>query len=1246
MIDEIVLKLSQVNFSKKLNDILLIQAGKIASAVCTHNLRCPEKTLEALVAAHLSALYAVNERNIAWRTDLRDVTQATAFLFKLLPPAGSPFASRVARALLDAGLLDCYARIAAWVRARGAQAAAAASTSAAPAAAIDEDELANHCSFLHQACVMLDILVGWTSGPGAEPHARLCAALERSQLLEHAAVALVTLAAACPAVPPPSLPQPQPSDGAAGAAAPRAPGAHGGSAVGGGANPSPPPIPQDARNWIYVSDGASMLLAASATLAVKCQLGIRVMAPHPHPGFLTALKPAAGSLQAAERVRLLLGGRGFQFVCVWALEAARLAALEAMWELPGNENAVVATASGIASGGAPAAAAQPRAITAAHWLPPALARPLRLLLIGGDLGQYRQSMMSGFCSAVQHTALVWQLTASGPYVLPTAHPPAGSRPAGPCALAAPRAAGAAAAGAAAAGAAAAGAAAGVAVTESGVPTRQQQQLSAVQAFDALVLAVSTVLECRHPDTEHTFPAGVGVLSRLLIELRPRQAAARLPAVWRMVTMVLPQFSSPDLYAATDLLRLQLAGPDGSVLSCASGGAGAAPAGEVPVSGGPAYSLQCGLSAGLLPALERLLRDENALRTPEHTPASASGLLSTVNLTLRYSGVWPALLAHASLTEAVGLIATLGSVARFFGAHNTRDMWPVALGGVLGRKQAWGGGGLRLALGCYLAAMLEQCFDVRDPHQWRTFQWQQREVGASAAGTAEPGTPLWFNNAMEDWGQDPMQLGWLAAAGGAPPAGSAAAAQLDLLGSFALQDWLPPLVLSALAAIEPDVQMGPGVGTGDGYSRLTTPEPQLVLLVTQLLTRVAAQRVRLLVVPGPGAAREGGPVTGREPADQAAAGAASQVAPAAFAAAAAAEADAAPPALPATSSSWEQYLGPLYEVNGAAAELLFKLLDNLRDCDWSDSEEGDSEDEHCPDEVLRRPTLQLLAALSCTRPGLLVRWLAVELQSAVWADVQACKAPAKRCGAGAAATRFGADDHMNGVFQSLRRVAHTEAMPELVIFLFAVEVEALQRLKPHAALFARGVKPGMAAWEVCSAAEEAAAVALAPAAAELAAAVRGSVWLQRLLVGQAWLLAPAEVQARLRAAGIVLPDTRLGGDGSGSGGSDASRQDGSGSSGGNAGCSNSGSGSSVGGSGLLMRLCGNPGCSGLAGPSALIAPNSGKTCSRCRQLTYCCGACQLSHWREGHQTACAGAAAAAAASGRGAQGKSGASRQGR
>ena len=63
------------------------------------------------------------------------------------------------------------------------------------------------------------------------------------------------------------------------------------------------------------------------------------------------------------------------------------------------------------------------------------------------------------------------------------------------------------------------------------------------------------------------------------------------------------------------------------------------------------------------------------------------------------------------------------------------------------------------------------------------------------------------------------------------------------------------------------------------------------------------------------------------------------------------------------------------------------------------------------------------------------------------------------------------------------------------------------------------------------------------------------------------------------------------------------------------------------------LCANPGCSSLDGPSALVPPGGGKTCSRCRAARYCCGLCQLQHWRKGgHATQCPGVVAATAAAG--------------
>ncbi|PNW83452.1 hypothetical protein CHLRE_05g242857v5 [Chlamydomonas reinhardtii] len=52
---------------------------------------------------------------------------------------------------------------------------------------------------------------------------------------------------------------------------------------------------------------------------------------------------------------------------------------------------------------------------------------------------------------------------------------------------------------------------------------------------------------------------------------------------------------------------------------------------------------------------------------------------------------------------------------------------------------------------------------------------------------------------------------------------------------------------------------------------------------------------------------------------------------------------------------------------------------------------------------------------------------------------------------------------------------------------------------------------------------------------------------------------------------------------------------------------------------------------LDGPSALVAlvaPGRGKTCAPCKRITYCCGACQLRHWRGGHARQCAVLARAA------------------
>ncbi|PNH08251.1 hypothetical protein TSOC_005250 [Tetrabaena socialis] len=58
--------------------------------------------------------------------------------------------------------------------------------------------------------------------------------------------------------------------------------------------------------------------------------------------------------------------------------------------------------------------------------------------------------------------------------------------------------------------------------------------------------------------------------------------------------------------------------------------------------------------------------------------------------------------------------------------------------------------------------------------------------------------------------------------------------------------------------------------------------------------------------------------------------------------------------------------------------------------------------------------------------------------------------------------------------------------------------------------------------------------------------------------------------------------------------------------------------------VLLRTCSNRGCTSLAGDSEADARM--RWCRFCNSTCYCCGECQLSHWREGgHKEACQGGA---------------------
>eukprot|EP00198_Chlamydomonas_reinhardtii_P013228 XP_001702565.1 predicted protein [Chlamydomonas reinhardtii] len=184
-----------------------------------------------------------------------------------------------------------------------------------------------------------------------------------------------------------------------------------------------------------------------------------------------------------------------------------------------------------------------------------------------------------------------------------------------------------------------------------------------------------------------------LLVRLLPEMSTRQAVGHLPGLWRRLVAALPRLLEAEviendamglLADAGLLLRLHfdrrgqpLAMPPQQGLAAAGAAAGAAAA--PPPGTGPGFSLRLALEAGLLPALERLLRAAFVERPAAATAAVLAGgkgrtrqealeenariATCAVGCLLQTSGVFPALLAHAPVEELVPLLATLARVQR-------------------------------------------------------------------------------------------------------------------------------------------------------------------------------------------------------------------------------------------------------------------------------------------------------------------------------------------------------------------------------------------------------------------------------------------------------------------------------------------------------------------------------------------------------------------------------------------------------
>eukprot|EP00198_Chlamydomonas_reinhardtii_P003185 XP_001692521.1 predicted protein [Chlamydomonas reinhardtii] len=529
-------------------------------------------------------------------------------------------------------------------------------------------------------------------------------------------------------------------------------------------------------------------------------------------------------LRLLEQLRPLLAGPCLQLVAAWA---GLCAAMTVRQQADGG--------GAVQQGVAHARSHQ------GYGLPAELMRPLQPLR---QAEAQKSSSHLAICVMVQALGYAIQPTVSGPCDLAIAQPSVGydrlphrqpqpQRPlAGPCAVAT---------------AAAAGAAGGSAAqSDAGAP------FSAVQAY-GLLSKVWYGLACDSSKHLRSLYLVALVMTRLLTELRPRRAAVLLPGWWRLLAQE-PSMLIQERRMAQDageLLQLQLNAPPpaawaAGVTDAASVAAAsfdwppepkevqnteaviaAKAAASLARGRDPSYSLRGALGAGLLPVVERCLRAPQAWQQA----SSASLQLNVVNCVLRYSGVWPAVLARGPVQQAVSLIATLGAAARLLQEKDTLVYTiPFASQPSKHLVVECGASGYLCA---YLSAMLEQVADVRalreGAQQQQQQQQQQREgqqeqeapalqQAATAAGAAAP--VLHLNSVLEvlvheDGSVKPTacSIAWMAAAGGLPAAGSAADRQQQLLTSFAVYQWLP-----ALAKATEEALMGQAAATERNLSQ--------------------------------------------------------------------------------------------------------------------------------------------------------------------------------------------------------------------------------------------------------------------------------------------------------------------------------------------------------------------------------------------------------------------------------------------
>ncbi|PNW81159.1 hypothetical protein CHLRE_07g344771v5 [Chlamydomonas reinhardtii] len=1039
---------------------------------------------------------------------------------------GDPAGDQLVLALLRADTLAVYARLLAQTLATTRAAAARRG-----AATLYRSKL---MLVMHVVDALRDVAecVGESSDAGLQQE--LVTALAHTQLLEHAVRALLHVAQATPAAT--------------------------GAAAGARASATSSATGTSDGDWTSVSQTAAVLCKTLLMCFVD-NVSIASLCPRSrerdtlHDG---TSKPE--QLRLLEQMRPLLAAPGVQLFAGWAGLCAAMAVRQ-----------------GAADGSIQQGLAPPVS-QLRHGLPPKVVRPFQPPRTAEQLF----IDMSGIGMAC---VIVLQVTVSGPCDLAIAQPPVGydhlpHRQPQPQQLAGPSAA-------------------GSATAEGSAPA----SYSAVHAY-GLLKEVWYGLACYGSKDLCTLCTAATVMARLLTELRPRQAAVLLPSWWQLLAQE-PSMLIEGYRLARDageLLRLQLNAPPpaawaAGVTDAASAAAASVdwPSGTSEAQGAeaavaakaaaslargrdPSYSLRCALDAGLLSTVERCLRAPQAWRQSD----SASKLLYVVNCALRYSGVWPAVLARGPLQQAMSLIATLGAAARLLEANDTL-LDTIALAsqpgtGIVAQRSAGG------YLCTYLAAMLEQVADVRalreNAQQQQQREWQQEQgrpeqqplhqahtdAAATDAAAAAAAPALYLNSVLERLGHkdgsvkpSTCSIAWMAAAGGLPAAGSTADRQQQLLASFAVYQWLPTLAKATEDALQ---------GSVAAAERAARPLLQ-ALLVGRLLVDVLWHRDCTWAEANGGAGGGGG------------GGARSTSLEGAWW-----------EGVTPTMQLADGMSGIAYLFAAAAVEPLLK---------------------HCH---------------ACVQTAVL------DLLQSYWTLFKHMARAATQSWAKSTARQ-----------QQQQQQQQQPPPPELVLQCLApLPVQQLaaahgrQDIVDYLDAVAEGVREELLIECGGAGAGGSSAEAQGPASRE-GGVLHASATADRLRqkwVGVVrpryqWLLSQGQVQAGLHdlmvaEAAAAAAATATGEPSAACGGGDGS----GGRSGSNSNTTSGGrQGSSSGGPVFEHKLCCNPQCCSLDSPSALIPPRSGKTCVRCRAATYCCGACQLADWRERHSSTCSGAAAATA-----------------